>query len=71
MRKWNGIAAALAIALILPAQADDLSERAAASQAAIKGFASTLQGELVAAMQKGGPVEAISVCNQRAPEIAA
>jgi ketosteroid isomerase-like protein len=71
MMKWSGFAATLAVALILPAQADDVSERAATSQAAIQGFASTLQGELVAAMQKGGPVEAISVCNQRAPEIAA
>lgn len=71
MMKWNGIAAALAFALILPAQADDAAERAAASQAAIQNFASTLQGELVAAMQKGGPVEAIDVCKQRAPEIAA
>ena len=34
-------------------------------------LASTLKGELMAAIQTGGPVHAIQVCNTRAPEIAA
>jgi len=41
------------------------------SQAAIKEFAGTLKGSLVAAMKSGGPIEAITVCNQVAPVIAA
>jgi len=40
------------------------------SQAAIKEFAGTLKGSLVAAMKSGGPIEAITVCNQVAPTIA-
>ena len=40
------------------------------SQAAIKEFASTLKSSLVAAMKSGGPIEAITVCNQVAPVIA-
>jgi hypothetical protein len=31
----------------------------------------TLQGELQAAMKQGGPMAAVSVCHERAPEIAA
>lgn len=49
---------------------DELQERIADTRAAIEQFASTLQGELVAAMEEGGPTQAIKVCNQRAPEIA-
>jgi len=41
------------------------------SQAAIKEFAGTLKGSLVSAMKSGGPIEAITVCNQVAPVIAA
>jgi len=40
------------------------------SQAAIKEFAGTLKGSLVTAMKAGGPIEAITVCNQVAPVIA-
>lgn len=48
----------------------ELQERIAETRAAIEQFATTLQGELVAAMEEGGPTQAIEVCNQRAPEIA-
>ena len=37
----------------------------------IKDFFTQLKGELQAAMQSGGAVEAISVCNEKAPRIAA
>lgn len=37
----------------------------------IKDFATTLQGELQAAMKAGGPTKAIEVCQDRAPAIAA
>ncbi|WP_018864257.1 DUF3365 domain-containing protein [Thioalkalivibrio sp. ARh3] len=49
---------------------EQLQERIAETRAAIEQFASTLQGELVAAMEEGGPTQAIEVCNERAPEIA-
>ena len=37
---------------------------------AVQAFATALKGELVAAMQSGGPTAAIEVCNTRAPAIA-
>jgi hypothetical protein len=40
------------------------------SRMAIKAFAGELKGELQSAMKAGGPVNAIGVCNMRAPEIA-
>ncbi|OOG24554.1 hypothetical protein B1C78_08610 [Thioalkalivibrio denitrificans] len=53
-----------------PVAAEELSDRLAASRAAIQEFAQSLQGELQAAMQAGGPPQAIQVCSERAPEIA-
>lgn len=40
------------------------------SQAAIKEFSTMLKSELVTAMKAGGPISAITVCNQSAPIIA-
>jgi hypothetical protein len=37
----------------------------------VKEFATTLQGELQAAIKEGGPINAIAVCQDRAPAIAA
>ena len=51
--------------------AGDLEDRAAASRAAVKEFAASLQGELGAAIKAGGPVNAIEVCGTKAPAIAA
>jgi hypothetical protein len=51
--------------------AADLEDRAAASRVAVKEFAASLQGELGAAIKAGGPVNAIEVCNTKAPAIAA
>jgi len=42
----------------------------AAAQAAIGSFAGALKAELTSAMQAGGPLNAIEVCNSRAPAIA-
>jgi hypothetical protein len=53
-----------------PAAANDVVSRVDASRAAIQQFAQSLQGELQAAMQAGGAVQAIEVCHTRAPEIA-
>lgn len=52
------------------ANADDIDSLAAESREAIKAFAGNLQGELKAAMQDGGPVNAIGVCHTVAPDIA-
>jgi hypothetical protein len=41
------------------------------SRATAARFMKTLKGELMQAMQAGGPVNAIAVCNKRAPAIAA
>jgi hypothetical protein len=51
--------------------ADEQLEFKQQSKAAIKEFATTLKGALVSAMKAGGPTEAIQVCNQVAPTIAA
>ncbi|WP_018868202.1 MULTISPECIES: DUF3365 domain-containing protein [unclassified Thioalkalivibrio] len=48
---------------------EELQDQIAQSRAAIEQFASTLQSELMAAMEEGGPIQAIEVCNERAPEI--
>ena len=45
-----------------------LAEEAKAAVQALRG---TLKGELQQAMKSGGPVNALSVCNTKAPEIAA
>lgn len=52
-----------------PAQVDKaaLAEEA---KAAVQALGSTLKGELEAAMKAGGPVEALNICNTKAPEIA-
>ena len=44
---------------------------AAEAKAIVQEFATTLQGELQAAMKDGGPTNAIAVCQDRAPAIAA
>ena len=49
-----------------PAEAD----RAAQSRQIIKGFATRLRAELVAAMKAGGPASAIPICHTAAPAIA-
>lgn len=49
------------------AKMQSLSEEA---KSAVQSLGGTLQGELQKAMKSGGPVNALSVCNTRAPEIA-
>jgi len=75
MKQFRLIAlAAVLVAPVISADeipTDDLEARAAASRAAVKTFAQNLQGELQAAMKAGGPINAISVCNEKAPAIAA
>ncbi len=59
-----------------PIQADSSPDEAVKVQlqdykATMQAFGKTLKGELQAAMKEGGPMAAIQVCNERAPEIAA
>lgn len=49
----------------------DADQRKAESLTIIKAFAGELKGELKGAMKSGGPLEAIAVCNEKAPSIAA
>jgi hypothetical protein len=57
------------LALSINIQGDQQNDVTAA-KSAIKEFAGALQSELKAAMQAGGPVAAIGVCNTRAAPIA-
>lgn len=62
----------VACGLAPPAFADQqLDGLIGESRAAIKGFGESLRGELVAAMEAGGPEHAIGVCNMAAPGIGA
>lgn len=49
---------------------DDTEARLNQARQAVQQFAESLQGELKTAIEEGGPVHAIDICNQRAPEIA-
>lgn len=71
MKKIAGLAALLVPLAFSMAQAEDAKALAAEGKSLIMEFGGELKGELVAAMKAGGPVNAISVCNERAPEIAA
>ena len=51
--------------------ADEYAQQVAESRAMTKEFMQQLKGELQKGMQEGGPVNAISVCKDRAPAIAA
>lgn len=62
------VLAALSISSVaLAEQAGNADE----AKGLIKQFATQLKGELVAAMKAGGPTNAISVCKDKAPAIAA
>lgn len=52
------------------AMAEQKNEHVEQSREAVQQFFGQLKGELQAAMKAGGPVNAIEVCNERAPAIA-
>ena len=64
-------AAVMFLLVAATASAEDEVALSAEGKALIQKFGGALKAELVAAMEDGGPFEAISVCNVRAPEIAA
>jgi hypothetical protein len=57
--------------LALATEATDTARLAAEARAKVKPFMMALKGELKKAMKAGGPVNAISVCHEKAPQIAA
>lgn len=59
------------VTLSLSAAAGSTDERVAAARNATKAFQGALQQELQTAMKSGGPTNAITVCNSRAPAIGA
>jgi hypothetical protein len=67
--RLTAVAAILATASLSAETATD--PNVAEAKAITQEFATTLQGELQAAMKEGGPTNAISVCQDRAPAIAA
>lgn len=50
-------------------QSSEVDAQTLQAQAAITSFATALKAELTAAMQQGGPVNAIQICNTSAPAI--
>lgn len=60
-----------ALLLTTPVLADELADQVTASRSAVKSFGTALKSELQAAIQAGGPLHAITVCNEKAPAIAA
>ncbi len=65
-------AAIVGLALSAPAHAeDDVAALTAEAAEIVQAFGKELRGELLGAMKAGGPVEAIAVCNEKAPAIAA
>lgn len=66
-------AAVCGLGFAVPAYAADEDVEALKTEAAeiIKSFSQELQGALLTAMKDGGPVNAINICNEKAPEIAA
>ncbi len=62
------ITSILAAAITLPAMADN-QENVMEARKIIKQFSTQLKTELKKGMKEGGPVNAISVCNDKAPEI--
>jgi len=70
MRYILTIAAATLALSISAAQANDPAALADEGKGLIQQFGGTLKGELMAAVKAGGSVNAIEVCNLRAPAIA-
>jgi len=72
LREHKTILTVLLALLVSGAASADYDEMAEVERAeqAVAAFGKTLKTELMAAMQSGGPVAAIGVCNVRAPEIA-
>jgi len=62
---------AFAASLAMPVMAADMKALVAESRGTIKDFVSSLKAALVVAVESGGPLHAIGVCNMDAPAIVA
>jgi hypothetical protein len=71
MMKPLTIAGLAGTLLVLPVQADEYAQQVAESRARTQEFMQALKAELQQGMQDGGAVNAIGVCNLKAPGIAA
>lgn len=69
MKSITPLAATLCL-MSTPLLAVDNEQRAADSRAAVQALVGQLKGELQAAMEQGGPINAIQICNTKAPAIA-
>jgi hypothetical protein len=70
MSRINPILVATLLATGLPVHAEQNAALDDEARGIVKSFFSSLKGELVASLESGGPVEAIKVCNDRAPALA-
>ena len=73
--KYTALTVSIALAGMvygMASQADNVDQEALKAEAAgiVKQFGGTLKPELKKALQEGGPAHAISVCSEKAPEIA-
>lgn len=70
MKKLMMTGAVILCGLAGPAAAEDMEALINEAKGLIQEFGGALKSELMAGVEAGGPVNAISVCNERAPEIA-
>ena len=70
MKRGVFLAAGLALAIATPAFGAEVEALKAGGKDVMMKFGGALKGELEAAMKAGGPLEAIPVCNEKAPAIA-
>jgi hypothetical protein len=71
MRTIMSSAALIAAVVSVNLNADDTGSYAAQARAITRQFATKLNGELQNALQNGGPLQAVGVCKERPPAIAA
>ena len=78
LRQRGGILKTIGVTLLIwvlagsvGAKSIDNADRVSASREVAASFMAALKTELLKAMKEGGPVHAISVCRDKAPEIAA
>ncbi|MDW7644251.1 MAG: DUF3365 domain-containing protein [Desulfuromonadales bacterium] len=69
MARWTGVLVLLMVMMALPVRAQETA--VTESRALVGAFMAELKGELESAIRTQGPVEAVSVCQQKAPAIAA
>ena len=70
MRAILAMAVVASAVFVGPAVGEDMDALKGEAKRVMQQFGGALKGELEAAMKDGGPVAAIKVCNEKAPEIA-